>query len=101
MNVSGNCSIIYDSAITLVDGAIGMMDTHNWVMVVLAILGLIAILASIFSQSIKGLTIIGYVVAIPVIIGMNLINKKKRKARVDDLNKIWGHITKKHSKSDT
>ena len=95
LNASNNCSIIYDSVITLTNGSIEMMKTHNWVLIVLAILGLVSLISTVFSKSLRAITIIGYILAVPVIIILALINKKKRGERIKDLKEIGSYVKSK------
>jgi len=92
MNMSNNCSIIYDSAITLASGSVEMMKTHNWVFVILAVIGLISIIVAIVNKAFKGVSIIVYILAVPIIIILALINKKKREERINDLKEIGSYV---------
>lgn len=94
-----NCSVIHDTTIlvakTITQGAIDLAKTHNAIFVVFAIIGLISVLASVVNTTFKGMNKVFYILALPILLILFLVNKKKRTERVEELKSFWKKISKK------
>jgi len=78
------------------DISIATGDWQHFLFIVLALLGVISILSTIFSKATQAIGLfIKIFVLIPAIIIINLFNKKKREKRL----KVWGEFHKDLKKS--
>lgn len=83
---------IVNVGLAIADGAMELLKQHNLLVVLLAVVGGLAIVSAVFSKVFEGLKYVFYVIAIPVIIILALINKKERKKRIKELGEIKAHL---------
>ena len=77
-------------------GFIDLLKEHNMAFVIMAFLGMFAIVSAIGDKLFTSVKFVFLVfIAIPAIIVLGLINKKERKNRLKELGEIKAHL-KKH-----
>ncbi len=72
---------------------IQMASEHGIILVILAVLGLVSIISAIGQKVFKAIHYLFMIfIAIPAILIVGLINKDKRKERLEDLGEIKAHL---------
>jgi len=93
VNQTGAIAIVAKVA---TEGAVDLLKEHNVVFVIMAFIGVFAVISAIGDKIFQALKFIFLIfIAIPAIIVLGLINKKKRKDRLKELGDIKAHL-KKH-----
>ena len=84
---------------TLMEGLFLWTNKHGIIMATLAFLGIISIISAIGSKAFQGIKYVFMIfIATPLIIGIGLINKNKRKQRIKELGEIRAFIKEKPSR---
>lgn len=73
----------------LVEGSFRLMEQHSTLVVILAIIGFFCVVSAIGHKIVEGLQFLIYIFLIPILIIISLINKKKRKERIKELNSLF------------
>lgn len=84
---------------TLMEGLFLWTNKHGVIMAMLAFLGIISVISAICSKAFQGIKYVFMIfIATPLIIGIGLINKNKRKQRIKELGEIRAFIKEKPSR---